>query len=140
MNNHQKPYTLIPHTADVKLRVYGTTLPQLFEHAMIGMFDISKPKKLIPLEAAHQSISLTSTKIEYLLVDFLSDCLSLSDVYNEAYDKAEVSLITNTHLMATISGYKIASFESVEIKAVTYHDLDIHQEEHQWVATLVFDI
>jgi SHS2 domain-containing protein len=133
-------YELIPHTADCKLRIYGKNLPELFNHALQGMFEICKPRKSLPGKKVMHSIALVSSNIEYLLVDFLSECLALSDIHNEAFDHASLELLTNTHLMASVSGYKIESFEGVEIKAVTYHELDVHQENNNWIATIVFDI
>jgi SHS2 domain-containing protein len=137
----KKPfYELIPHTADCKIKVYASTLPELFVHAMQAMFDICNPQKALPEQTTTHSLSLTSSKREYLLIDFLSECLSLSDIHNEAYDKATITQLTNTHLIGDISGYRITSFQGIEIKAVTYHDLTIQQTDSSWTATLVFDI
>ena len=35
-----KPYELIDHTADVGLRAFGKTLPELFRNAAIGLFEM----------------------------------------------------------------------------------------------------
>ncbi len=133
-------YELLPHTADCKIKVYANTLPELFAHAMKAMFDICKPQKKVPEMRVSHAIALTSHKIEYLLIDFLSECLTLSDINNEAYDEIKITIITSTHLMAEVTGFKIESFQGVEIKAVTYHDLAIENENSEWTATLVFDI
>lgn len=140
MQGKEVRYELIPHTADCKLRVYGKNLPELFVHALQGMFEICSPRKALPEKKVTHSITLVSSNIDYLLADFLSECLALSDINNEAFDQASLELLTNTHVMATISGYKIEGFEGVEIKAVTYHELTVHQENSGWVATIVFDI
>ena len=85
-------------------------------------------------------VTTTSMDRETLLVDFLSDCLYLSDVHNEAYFKAQFKKLTETELDATIVGVPVDGFEVVEIKAVTYHDLQIEQIEGALRATIVFDI
>ena len=77
---------------------------------------------------------------EMLLIDFLSECLYLSDVHDEAYFDAQLSSLSTTELDSIIYGVKITGFEVVEIKAVTYHDLELEQIDGVWCATIVFDI
>ncbi len=51
------PYEIIEHTADVGLKVNGTTLKELFENAASGMFYIVAHKK-----AARTSIRRSRSK------------------------------------------------------------------------------
>lgn len=145
-----KDFELIPHTADIKLRVYGKTMKDLFRHALIGMFQSIGPQVLgcpmvdgrvacKELPYSHEII-IDSIDAVALLVDFLSETLYLSDVNNEAYFDAIIHELSNTHIKATVRGAKITGFEVVEIKAVTYHDLSIKQIDGEWVADIVFDI
>lgn len=39
----KKDFEILPHTADIKLRVYGKTIEELFENAMVGMFQSINP-------------------------------------------------------------------------------------------------
>lgn len=140
----------LPHTADIKIRVFGQTKAALFEHAVVGMFQVIGPHAhgcsiknnmlVCPALPNIHEIELEASDIESLLVDFLSQAWWLSDVYNEAYLDADVQLISDTHLKATLRGLKITGFDVVEIKAVTYHDLRIEQINGQWQADIVFDI
>ncbi len=140
----------LPHTADIKIRVFGKTKEELFRHALIGMFQVIGPhakgctKKddvLIcsDLPKKH-NVEVSSPDIESLLVDFLSDALWLSDVHNEAYLDVQIHELTNTYIKATIFGVEVTGFDVVEIKAVTYHDLYIQQVDGAWQAEIVFDI
>ena len=83
---------------------------------------------------------VVSTAQDLLLVDFLSEALYFSDVYNEAYLDAEIHTLTETEVKATLHGIKVERFDVVEIKAVTYHDLKIRKEGDYFVADVVFDI
>lgn len=145
-----KDFEALPHTADIKIRVYGQTLADLFCNALIGMFQTVGPQsdacKVIDerlvcssLPERHE-IEIQSHDIETLLVDFLSHALYLSDVNNEAYLDATIHMISPTHIKATLQGIKIRGFAVVEIKAVTYHDLYVKQIEGEWQAEIVFDI
>jgi SHS2 domain-containing protein len=150
-----KDFEMLQHTADLKIRAYGSTIQELFKNSLKGMFSCIKPKgpyiryetdkageeKLVCKKfTAQHNIHVRSESKEILLVDFLSDCLYLSDVHNEAYLDATFSLLEDTELQAIIYGTSITGFEVVEIKAVTYHDINFEQIEGLWQATIVFDI
>jgi len=152
-------FELIPHTADIQIRVYGSTQAELFKHALIGMFQVIGPIVsngtknnrsdtdnypsaflAIPnLLDRHHLVTLQAYDKEQLLVDFLSQALAVSDMYNEAYFDAEFTTITATELKATIYGVAITGF-AVEIKAVTYHNLAISKSNGIWQTDIVFDI
>ncbi len=145
-----KEYELVPHTADMKMYAYGTTFEELFRNALKGMFASIKPQsKHITYEGDEPKVSKYSSERkvvvrapdrELLLVDFLSECLYLSDVHDEAYLDARFSVLNETEVEGTIYGVAITGFEVVEIKAVTYHELQFEQIEGIWRATIVFDI
>ncbi len=145
-----KDFESLPHTADIKVRVYGKTLKYFFRNAVIGMFQTIGPivsgcvKKndrvfcdTLPIK---HDIQITAHDLESLLVDFLSEVLYLSDVHNEAYLDATIHEVAEKNINATIHGVKITGFEVVEIKAVTYHELEVKQINGLWQADIVFDI
>lgn len=145
-----KDFEQVSHTADLKIRVYGKTLADLFRNAVIGMFQSIGPQvpgcrveneRLVcdQLTVKHD-IEVASIDLEALLVDFLSEALYLSDVYNEAYLDAKIHKVNDKSIQATLYGVKVTGFEVVEIKAVTYHELKIEQVEGLWQADIVFDI
>lgn len=146
----QKDFEQLPHTADIKVRVYGDSLKTLFRNAVIGMFQSIGPKidgcriehDRVVCDAlpAQHDVSVTGTDAEMVLVEFLSEVLYLSDVHNEAYLDAHIHEVDDTHVKATIHGIGVTGFEVVEIKAVTYHDLKIKDVDGQLQVDIVFDI
>jgi SHS2 domain-containing protein len=139
----------IPHTADLQLRIYGRTKKELFKHALIGMFQSIHPvvagthiinDRIVgaTLTVSHD-VHIQSVDDESLLVDFLSEALYLSDVHNEAYLDVDIHTYTDVMLTATLRGVPVQGF-SVEIKAVTYHDLSIQKIDDIWQTDVVFDI
>ena len=145
-----KEYELVPHTADLKLFVYGVTFEELFRNALKGMFASIKPlspsitydgdEPTVRKYTSERKVVVRSPDRELLLVDFLSECLYLSDVHDEAYLDARFKELEETELEATIYGVATTGFELGEIKAVTHHDLQFEQIEGIWRATIVFDI
>lgn len=137
---HNKSYEFLPHTADIKIRAYGSTLEELFTHAMQAMFATAGPLKSKHGNHANHAIVLKATNTAYLLIDFLAECLYLSDAHNEAYEEIEFKELTPMTLVAGITGYPIDGFSITEIKAVTYHDVSVEQVNGIWQATFVLDI
>ena len=145
-----KDFEQLPHTADIKIRVFGTTLKDLFRHAVIGMFQIVRPiapgctvkndRVVCKQLPETQEVEVSSIDISALLVDFLSEALYLSDVCDEAYLDATIHALDDQNIRATLHGVKITGFEVVELKAVTYHDLEVKQVNGIWQADIVFDI
>jgi SHS2 domain-containing protein len=145
-----KEYELVPDTADLKIRAYGISLEELFKNALKGMFASIKPHGphihyphdviAISKYTVEHKVAIQSDNLEQLLVDFLTETLYLSNTNNEAYFDARFEALENTYLQATIFGVKITGFALSEIKAVTYHDLEVEQIDSLWVATLVFDV
>lgn len=145
-----KDFELLPHTADIKVRVFGSSLAEFFRNAVVGMFQAVGPI----IEGAHiengrlvcdtlpvqRKVHIKSADVTSLLVDFLSEALYLSDVYNEAYLDATINAVNESEISATLCGAPVKGFEVVELKAVTYHDLQVQQVNGRWQADIVFDI
>ncbi len=143
-------YEILPHTADLKIRVCGKTIEDLFRHALIGMFQSIGPQargcerlnnQLICAQLPiSRPVSIQSHSKDELLIDFLSHALYLSDIYNEAYLDVTIHQLSATHVDATLHGIAIEHFDVVEIKAVTYHGCEIQQHNGLWTVEIVFDI
>jgi len=135
-----KHYELLEHTADVGIKAYGKTLAEAFEHAAEGMFDIITDESVIELIGEY-NIRLEAPDLEQLLVDWLSQLLFLNGAYDFVFGKFEVTL-TGNRLSAYVFGEKYDTKKhrmGVEIKAVTYHMLQVSEKAPIFVQVL-FDI
>jgi SHS2 domain-containing protein len=137
-----KPYELIDHTADIIIRAYGKNLPEAFEHAAKGMFDIITDNSEIE-SIGQYDIHLEAPDLEQLLVDWLSELLFLNSAKNLVFGFFNVNLDEKKNsLSAHIFGekYNISKHKmGVEIKAVTYHMLEVRNKRPYHVQVL-FDI
>jgi len=145
-----KEFEILPHTADLKIRAYGSNLQMLFCNVLKGMFESIHPLgsgcvwendrlrcEKLPIE---RMIDVASHDLPSLLVDFLSEALYLSDVYGEAYLDVVIDDISHTHVCGVLRGVMVDDFEAGEIKAVTHHDLVIEERDGEWVAEVLFDL
>ena len=125
------------HTADWELFVWAPDLTALFEQAARGMYQLSGtilnsgPKVV-------RSFELTSEDEESLLVAFLSELLYLSERDRLGFDDYEIT-IQGTWLKVKLGGGPLLKQEK-EIKAVTYHHLDIIRGDRGYEVTIVFDV
>lgn len=135
-----KKYEVLEHKADLKIRAFAKTKEELFRNALLGMAENMKPEIRKPEDKIIREIKVKSPDLPALLVDFLSEVLYLSQVNREAYFEAKFKKFSDTELKAELLGQKVERFGE-DIKAVTYHQLDIHQREDGiWEATVLFDI
>ena len=85
-------------------------------------------------------LEVSSLDTTALLIDFMSDVLTLSYTKKAVFCKVEVSSIDKNHLTATIYGNEINGFEE-DIKAVTYHEAEvIKNDEGIWETLVIVDI
>lgn len=125
-----KRFEVLDHTADALLRAYGESIEECFANAAIGMFDIIAD--LSTVECVGESmIIVKNDDREGLLVDFLTELIYLYEV--ERVLPCDVSVeMQKGELRATIKGETIDPARhriKTEIKAVTYHMLEINEEK-----------
>jgi len=135
-----KKYEVLEHPADLKIKVFGRTKEELFLNALFGMQDCLRPESKKSEEKTGRKIKTKSPDLPTLLVDFLSEILYLSQVNKEIYNEVKFLKFSDTEIEAQIFGQKVERFNE-DIKAVTYHQLDIYQRKDGiWEAIILFDI
>ena len=141
-----KGYKFLEHTADEYVMAYGANLEEAFESAALAMFEIMtdpatiapKNEKFIEVEAEDE-ISLLLSWLERLLLEF--------DVEGKLFSRFTVSKIQKTEegffLKAIIFGepYDPNNHPSrTEIKAVTYHRMEIIKKKKKIIVKFILDI
>jgi SHS2 domain-containing protein len=137
-----KKYELIDHTADIGLRIFGQDLSDLFQNAGYALFDvITDISKVSPRQK--RRFNLQRDCMEELLVEWLSSLLYVFDTEQLLFSSFQVFEISDTRLEAEAAGELYnKDFHPVktEVKAVTYHNLNITEVNGVWQATTVLDI
>jgi len=132
-------YQILPHPADLKIKVFGKDKKELFLNALFALGQNQKPEIEKPEKKVKRKIKIESPDISALLVDFLSEVLYLSQTKKEVYFGANFKKFSDQKLEAEIFGKKVERFGE-DIKAVTYHGLEIAKKDNLWEATILFDI
>ena len=127
----------IAHTADWELEVWAPDLGRLLEQAARGMYHLTEAKVSSQSRISH-TITLQNIESETLLIDFLNELLYLAESKELAFDQFDLQF-EGDQLKAQIIGAKIDSMGK-EIKAATYHNLNIIETELGLSANIVFDV
>jgi len=133
-------YRILPHPADIRLEIISSCKEDLFQGALEGMAYILQPDISKKSTLKKEQIEIYSLDINTLLVDFLNEVLAKSDIYDYIFDKVKIERLTDDCIKGMIEGRSVKEF-SKEIKAATYHGLNINQDKNgDWKAIVLFDI
>lgn len=136
----------IDHTGDVGIQVTAPTLPRLFERAAGGMFRVLTDPEAVRTTKATQ-ITVDGRDHEALMVRWLSELNYRHTVDHALYGTFDVDGIDETDdgltLTATAHGEPIDPDRHTvytEIKAITFHGLDVHRSDDGWAVQVIFDM
>ena len=137
-----KRFESIDHPSDIGLVAYGKTLSELFANAAYGMFSFMIDVKTVKAEELFE-VEAAADDIESLLVNWLNELLFLEDTKHVLFCDFKIKAISDKELKGKALGEKInVSHHNISrsIKAATYNQLKIWQEEDIWKARVVFDV
>jgi SHS2 domain-containing protein len=136
-----KKFELIEHTADVGLKIYGKDLRELFINAALGLFsfitDLTKVDSDIEIK-----VDLKEENREELLVRWLNELIFQFSVRNFIPKEFKIDKITDNNISAGVFGEKLNLSRHkilTEIKAATYHELEIKKTRNGLEAKVIFD-
>ena len=142
----------IEHTADLGLEVFGKTISELFINAHAGFYYLCFGKlellsQLLPSSARPDPLRLSEPSREDLLIAFLSELNFNVQVRKTVFfplKSLTVEQQNGAYTLQMEAPRQMLPLELqeqlTEIKAVTYHGLQIIQKNGQYAATIIFDI
>lgn len=139
-------FKILSHTADIALDVRAANLESLFSEAARGWKEmVFEDSETRPAET--RGIQLSSPEIEDLLVQWLSELNYLLTVRQWVFHQSERFSLQQSgavwRLDAQVCGEALAPerhYIYFDIKAVTYHQLEIRQSGGEYQVRIVFDI
>ncbi|MBR1888841.1 MAG: archease [Candidatus Methanomethylophilus sp.] len=132
-------YEVLDHTADLMIKGYGSTLEECYANLAYGMFDQTVDlRDVAPTET--REVDVTGFDDEDALYSFLSELLFIEAYENIILKEFEVN-IDGLHITCTARGELLDRSKMRirgEIKAVTFHMMDIDRETPS--VTVLFDV
>ena len=137
-----KEVDVFEHTADMGLEARADTQAQLYEALAEGLAALIASRETIRTDRTFER-DVSAEDPEVLAVDFLSELLTLTHTEHVVIADVAVRCETPTSLHATIRTEPIDPDRhtlGMEIKAVTYHQLEVRQDADGWHARVLFDV
>jgi SHS2 domain-containing protein len=133
----------LEHTADWELLVWAPDLPTLFVQAAQGMYALAG-LSVGPGSRCWRSLDIQAHDLEALLVNFLTEVLYFEVDEGLVFDRFKLEIVKPNHaerydLSVNLSG-ALAASPGKDIKAVTYHKLNIEQGSRGFEVRIVFDV
>jgi len=133
-----KKFEILEHRADLKIKVFGRDLPELFVNTALAVAEQQNPAVKKPAKE-WESVEINSPDLNSLLVDWLNEILSRSDLNKKVYFDFKIEELAKNHLRAKIAGQKVVQ-KQIDIKAATYHGLEVKKIDNHWQVIIIFDI
>ncbi len=138
-NKLYKKFETISHSADLRFKVFGDDLKDIFQNAVLLLALISVAELPLKLNIKKE-LTIDALDKESLLVDFLNEILTKMQVNKAVYPEAQIISLNENKISAVIFGAPINRFKE-EIKAVTYYRVKINKNKEGLFETdLLFDI
>ena len=144
MDSKKPDFTLLDHTADLGIIVRGRNLRTLFEVAAKSMMYIMvKAKPADTTTTKTFNLSLEGYDMADLMVRWLGEILYLFEGEHELVTGVEITSVSHSHLDATL---EIVFFDTnlheilCEIKAVTFHQIEVVKKDDHWETRIIFDL
>tara|TARA_Y100000310_G_scaffold344510_1_gene457646 strand:- start:708 stop:1118 length:411 start_codon:yes stop_codon:yes gene_type:complete len=134
-------YEFIDHTADAQFRAYGKDLEEAFSHSAEAMYAVMVDPASID-QKVEKKVSAKGEDIKSLLYDFLEQLLVLLNGGFLLHSVKEISISNDKALKATVIGdmYKEKYDVTSEVKAITYHEMEIKKVKGKVMVQVIVDI
>lgn len=138
-------YEYIDHTADLGIEIVADTIEEIYSAALFVMFD-----NLVELERIDARkkfrIRIRGKSFEEILFNLLKKLLEDFYIKGVICKELKILQLKNNLLKAEIYGDIISGDDfpdnifKYEIKAITYHNLEIKKIDNKYTVTIIFDI
>lgn len=136
------PYTFISHTADIGFRVWGKTLEELFTSAaqalIEAMIEVGRARPTTKI-----SVKLRAPNLEGLLVQWLQELIYLFETKNFLALQFKIKKCDPNDFEAVVEGLdwdEGRELLKTQIKAVTYHGLEIKKTKEGYETQVILDV
>lgn len=135
-------YEIFEHTADLGIRVRAATLADLMADAARGLFAVIAGDLAQIRPTFEESFTVAGGDPVWLLHDWTSELLAAFDTRRRLFSEFAVA-VDEQGLRATARGETFDPGRHVlahEVKAVTWHLLDVRHAAAGWEAEFIVDI
>lgn len=130
-------------TADICFKAYGRTLEEAFANAALAMFESMLETDNVEPRIV-KDIEVKGEDLKSLMFEWLNELLFYVDAEGLAFSKFDVQIDEKQmKLNAKVSGESIDQAKhrtKIDVKACTYHGMEIKQSDGMWTAQVIIDV
>jgi len=133
---------IIDHPADIGIKIKTNTLAEVFEYAAKAMFSIIVDVSTVNKKVS-KAVSISDTNLDNLLISWLNELLYIFEVEDIIFCDFKVEKVQEDLLEAIAYGEEMDLEKHIiltEVKAATYHQLEISKKSNYWLARIIFDL
>lgn len=138
----RKLYEFFDVTADAGFYAYGENINQAFENAALAMFNIITDTQNVSNTKTYYFSIQSEDKIS-LLYDFLEELLFIHETEFMLFSQFSINIDDNLNLKAIVKGEMIdweKHKRGSEIKAITFHKMNIEQTKDSCKIQAILDL
>lgn len=131
----------IDHSGDVGVEAQGATLAEVVENVTSGLFSLMTRAPVRP--AVVRAIQVRAASVEALLVEWLSEVITLAATHGEVYGEVVVTRATEHAVSGEVRGEPVDPVRHdlrFDVKAATYHALLVERVRGGYRARVIFDL
>jgi len=139
-------FEFLEHLADAYMAARGQSLEEAFENAALAMFEVMTDTQKVKT-TIKDDVTIEEYDQKALLYSWLEQLLLKFEIERKLYARFEVKQLLQTskgwRLSATVFGERFDPTKHVskaEVKAVTYHQMEISREDGGYVVKFILDL
>ncbi len=128
----------IEHTAELQLELRARSEAAVFREAVHALRELLEDEEPADGERVERAVEAEATDRPALLAEWLAELVFLAETEGLVPDEARNLVVGEDSVTATVVGR--AGTPRHLVKAVTYHDLQLHRDRDGWRGNVVLDV
>jgi SHS2 domain-containing protein len=130
----------IEHTAELQLRLHAGSEAALFRQAVHALRELLEEDDEAPSDGprVERTVEAEATDRAALLAEWLAELVFLAETEGLVPDDVRNLMVGEDSVTAVVVGR--AGRPRHLVKAVTYHDLELHRDRDGWRGNVVLDV
>lgn len=135
-------FQILEHPSDLGIEVRGSTLEEAFSGAAAGLISIILDLTSVESKI-EKEININAEDIEQLVVKWLSEILYLYDGQHFVCSEFNIRQLKRNYLNAIVRGEEFCEKKHhprLDVKAITYHQLLVKEDDKNVIIRVFVDI
>lgn len=140
--DNMKKFRIIETTADVGVLAFGNSLEEAFANTASGLFSVAANLSCIRKKMS-LSFGAEGESLDSLLLNWLNELIYIQDVNGFLGKEVDIKELSDNKISGELWGETLdreRHLLGTEVKAATYHHLEIKTEDKSWRIKVIFDV